>query len=160
MAKIGNSKENPFDISEYDRASIKEWHGREGNRSKKLYITFVCAHCNKSTVKNIDHHLESRYTDKTFVNCEDCNRDINNMAKYGCINSFSREDVKAKIRQTNLKKHGVDNPAKSEELKQKIMKTNRERYGCNVVFKNEDIKKKSRKTCNERYGKEIGRAHV
>lgn len=75
---------------------------------------------------------------------------------YGVSNSFQRNDVKLKIKQTNLEKYGVDNPSKSKTVWKKIRKTWKKNYGTSHPLQNEDIKNKARETRNIRYPDRIG----
>jgi len=104
-------------------------------------------------------------------------RESTNIERYGDINVFGSELVRAKITNTMLDKYGVDSIGKSTEIREKIKQTNQERYGVDSVFsinevrskatattesrygtkhamQNEDVKKKSKETSLQRYGVE------
>ena len=57
--------------------------------------------------------------------------------KYGTTSFFSKEDVKAKVRQTNIERYGVDNALKSKEIRAKVNKTCLKRYGTPWHFGSE-----------------------
>ena len=150
--KDENNKENPLNIDNYDYKTIKTWHQLKENVAKYFWVSFTCKTCGKKTVKHISNHFESRYTETTLVNCEQCNRKISLINSIGCDNPFKSKKIQNKIKKTNLKKYGTDNPAKSKEIQDKIRDTNIEKYGVENVFQNEQIKEKIKNINLKKYG--------
>lgn len=72
--------------------------------------------------------------------------------RYGVVNVFQLEDVKAKSRETMVRQYGADNPMRSDEIRERIAETNLERYGAANPFASEHGKRKLRETMLERYG--------
>ncbi len=134
--------------------------------SAKYYMT-VCENCKKV--------FETRACNKTTI-CKKCKCSISqkkmyeenpqlakerlekrtayNIEHYGVANSYQREDVKEKIKDSILRKYKVDNPAKSDVVKRNIKKTCIEKYGVECSLQSNESKKKTRATWLKNYGVE------
>lgn len=66
-------------------------------------------------------------------------------------NRFSRDDVKAKIRQTMTEKYGAENPQQVPEISQRTQETNLSRYG-GTLMGSPSLREKIETTNFERFG--------
>lgn len=160
-----NSKENPFNIDEYDKQSIVDCKISTKTVRTPLYICFHCIECNCLTSKTIRDKYHNDI--KTISLCKKCKSITTNIEKYGVPNPQQNKDIHNKTKKTNLKKYGVENPyqidyvsdkrTKSirnniEIINEKTRKTNLERYGVEYPFQSDEIKQKSMDTCIKKYG--------
>lgn len=58
---------------------------------------------------------------------ETCSKTCTMLHRYDTTSFFSKDSVKAKIRQTNIERYGVDNALKLKEIRAKVNKTCLER---------------------------------
>lgn len=117
--------------------------------SRKVLVT--CDYCGEEHYVTYAKH--TRFGD-TCIKCSPLKVKETNMRLYGVDNSFKREDVKKKSRETWKAKYGVDNPQKVQEIKEKSIKTNLERYGVENPGQAPEIKEKIKQTFIDRYGVE------
>ena len=104
-------------------------------------ICFICEECKKQSFMSFRNVVK-----KTKLLCEQCQRDHNNLIKYGVKNVYSLQSVKDKKAKTYMEKYG-SYPQGNPEIAKKIKQTKIERYGKSLC----DLDKKN-KTCMERYG--------
>jgi hypothetical protein len=74
------------------------------------------------------------------------------LEKYGVINVFQTEAVKAKLKETCLEKFGFENVSHSPEIAAKKIKNSLEKYGTEYPNQNEEIKKRIMDISLEKYG--------
>ena len=168
-----NSKENPFNIDEYDKQSVIDCR-LNYNPNSRIFIEMTCVECSKVCTKI----LRRQSCNINFLTyCSQCNQRRTFNKLYGVDHISQLEEIKEKKRETCKKNFGVEYPSQSKEIKQKIEDSNLKNYGCKNVFQNEEIKErikqknienlgveypmqskickeKSKKTCKEHFGVE------
>jgi len=85
-------------------------------------ITLICDYCKKEFPRKFVNYI--KYKDKFPTICKDacpkCKQLKNNESNlliHGVENSFQREDIKHKIKETNLRLYGFDNPSQKTPYK-------------------------------------------
>lgn len=100
--------------------------------SKKT-VVFSCDYCGAHDSKGKRELLKQRETINKDA-CRNCASEKKKeimMLKYGVTTIFQREEVKAKIVQTNIEKYGTASPVNyNPEIMAKKKKTNLDRYGA------------------------------
>lgn len=122
-------------------------------------IDVLCDYCLENGIKTVIKKEYYLYLKAREIVPKDCcskcvfkkNKEVN-LIKYGCENSFQREDVKEKIKQTFLERYGATSYTKTKEYKEKVKKTNLKKYGVVNPMQNEEIKNKAIQTNLKKYG--------
>lgn len=130
--------------------------------NKKIYI--ICDYCNHEYMSTPKKRKKSNlFCDKDA--CEKCRykkREDVSMARDGVKNSAQRDDVRAKIKESNknwinseafikksketmLKKYGVEKAMDSDKIKQRLKNTILSKYGVDNIMKFGDIAKAAAK---------------
>ena len=123
-----NTKENPFDITDYNRQTIIDCRLNDNIPNRiSFYIKYNCIKCDTSVIKNLDR--KSRISRESVFLCKTCHSKHAFFEKYGVENPSQSEDIKEKKKKTCLINYGVDNPMKSIEIKEKAINTNIKKYG-------------------------------
>jgi len=166
--------ENKYKINNYESVILTETTiEKEGYNPNNLaqksnkYIWVTCRYCgepnrtkkSKYTMSgNSNCHIKCRCkelkeTDSTWSR-PDVKEKIKNtlMKKYGVDHSSKIEGILDKRKKTFMNRFGVDNPSKAEEIKQKKRDTCLKNHGTEYPLQNREIFEKSKKTVQERYG--------
>ena len=75
-----------------------------------------------------------------------------NVDRYGVVNPFMSQEVKAKITETLLERYGVEHPLQSAQLREKFRRTCVERLGVEYPGQSLDVRRKASMTCIEKHG--------
>ena len=145
-----NSKENPFDIDNYNRQSIVDCRIENLDNNRHFYIKFTCINCDKSVIK--DMIFIERSTIEYVNFCKQCKWVNYLKTNYGVTHNSQLDSVKKKKVQTCLEHYGVEHPLQSKKILNKAKKTMKKRYGTEYSSKSEEIKEKIANTNMERYG--------
>lgn len=116
--------------------------------SKNVYVK--CDYCHNYTVKTYKAYIKQRdLIEKDScgkLECKYKKREEISFVKYGVKNSAQRQEVRAKIRDTNIER------LQSDEFKKKIKKTNLEKYGNENPMLVQSLIDKQKQTLLDRYG--------
>ena len=151
--KDKNNKEDLFDISNYDRQSLLDWHKLPNHYKIKLYIKFKCEDCKKEVNGIIGPNI-GHQSINSILFCRKCNVEKTCLKLYGVTNKSKLDSVKEKTKQTNLKKYGYDSHNKSKKVKNKKKKSYLKSYGVDSILKSKKVQMKIKRTNLEKYGSE------
>lgn len=159
-----NSKENPFDIDNFDKQSIIDCKKNTKNLRTALFVKFTCTICKKQNVKNINQTKQN--TIETISYCKLCKTEKTNLIRYNAKNPQQNSDIQSKTRKTNKRKYGVENAYQIDYvvqkqrqsttnnidlIQQKRIKTTREHLGVDFPMQSEDVKNKSKETVRKNW---------
>jgi len=142
-----------YKVKNFDSIILKEMSiQKEGNDPSLLasqsnkYIWVICRYCGEpNRVK------KSKYTLSGNSNCHmECRR----KELKEVDSTWSRKDVKQKIKNSLIEKYGVDHSSKIEGMGEKRKEVFQERYGVDNPSQLESIKERKRETCLKNYGTE------
>ena len=162
-------KKNNFDSVILKDLTIEKEEYDPSNLAPKSnkYIWVICRYCGKpNRVKkskytmsgNSNAHMDCRKKELKEVDSTWSRDDVKDkiketlMDKHGVDHSSKIEGVVDKRKQTWKKKYGVDNPSKAQEIKDKKKETCLKNYGVEYPLQNKKIFEKSVKTIVERFG--------
>ncbi len=80
------------------------------------------------------------------------NKVIHQKAKDSMYNTFTKDEISNKRKNTMIKKYGVEYPIQNPEIKEKTKNTNITKYGANSPLEAKEIKDKIKNTLIEKYG--------
>ena len=147
-----------------------EKEGYDPNNTKpksNKYVWVSCRYCgepnrtkkSKYTMSNNSNaHMKCRIKELKETDCtwtrNDVKEKIKNtlIEKYGVDHSSKIEGVPEKRKKTYLKHFGVDNPSKAECIKEKKRQTCLKNYGAEYPLQNKEIMNKAIQTVRKNYG--------
>jgi len=142
-----------YKIKNFDSIILKEMSiQKEGNDPDLLalqsnkYIWVICRYCGEpNRVK------KSKYT---LSGNSNCHMECRKKELKEVDSTWSRKDVKQKIKDSLMEKYGVDHSSKIEGIGEKRKEVFQERYGVSNPSQLESIKERKRETCLKNYGTE------
>lgn len=144
-----NTKENPFNIDNYDKQSVLDC--RMSHLSHfNFYIEFKCEQCKKYTIKNLNRYRACYISN--IQRCSNCIRHETVLNKYGVNSVMNLDSTKTKQKETLKKHYGVEHALQNESIKEKQRNTMIENYGVEHAAQSEIIKDKMKSIFTEKYG--------
>ena len=110
------------------------------------YVWVSCRYCGEPNKTK-----KSKYTISGNSNCH---KECRKKELKETDSTWSREDVKAKIKETLIERYGVDHSSKIDSAKEKKKAAFMRKYGVDNPSKSEEIKEKKRRTCLNNNGTE------
>lgn len=103
------------------------WNKYLYKRKQSLIEKDCCMECIEEKARESVLKKYGGYAEM-YNSCNDA-RSQTNIEKYGSLNPFGSDEIKAKIIQSNIKKYGVPYTQQSQSVREKTVATCREKYG-------------------------------